>query len=247
MLYELEKKDWLFLILNLVALGATLWGLLGGIYVLGGIGGVSFLVVLWFSINHFKHKPYPYSILCNHIVLEFRTSDGSQAHYTQEQRLRPNRTDLSMYFDPVTWMEGTIANPEGHIFEVDPKTKTATREIPSTLQPLKMRGYRHIFDEPLTKGRLYKRIFTAEFLNSFPDDYEGYHFSPIAPQRDIRLTILFHPGKPPLSIEVFRVLPHAEIRVPHEQPVGLPGGGNRFTFTCNSIAARHAYKIAWTW
>ncbi len=247
MLYDFEKKDWFFLIIDFVALGATLWGLLGGIYVLGGLGGVGFLVALWFSFNHFKHKSYPYSILCNHIVVDFKTDDANLAHYTQEQRLRPNRTDLSVYFDPVTWAEGTVRNHEAHIFEIDPKTQVAIREIPSTIHPLKLRGYRHVFDEPLKKGGLYKRVFVAELVNSFPDHYEGYTFSPIAPQRDVRLTILFHPGKPPGSIEVFKVLPHAELMVPCEQPVRLPQGGSRFTFTCNRIAPRQTYRIGWAW
>lgn len=99
MLFDLERKDWLFLGLDLWALGLTLWGLIGRIYLLGGAGALATAVVVWLSFNHFKHKKFPFWILSHHTVLDFLKADGSLMHYTKEQRIRPNKPDLNVYLD----------------------------------------------------------------------------------------------------------------------------------------------------
>ncbi|MCZ6623327.1 MAG: hypothetical protein O7B35_03680 [Deltaproteobacteria bacterium] len=240
---EFTGKEWLWLALAVASIIASLAGYVDVVYVLAG---VIILVLAAFVVadivRRFRHHEYPFKILESFVVLGFASqTDGSLAHYVKEQRLLCLQDQVPALEEAVS-CDGKVEGVSMYLWDAASGTRLDTSCERSP------RGYRHVFQQHPTKGRIYRRVVMWTFRDSYPKDEEGYTLTLRQPTERVRFTILFPYRRPPKDVTVSLLTLTGKKAVPRAEPLTLPEGRVRFSF---SLPAQHAvgtdYDIKWRW
>ena len=241
---DFNQKDWVFLILSIVAIVAGVASFSYGHIVL--LICILALGMIWgyFTIVHFRHKGYPFTIIKSRVCIDFADKEGKLANFWKEHIIRPNQPNRKDY-DEYICQDGKVTNINASIVGV--KSHYINEDVDSEGYSRKYEvKVRHVFDNELEKGREYRRIFSYDVIDSYTHSKEKYHLHVDRPIKNVLIELRFPREREIKTIRVCRAcIKKGEIVLPSE-PTIIHGDKTIFfhEFIKPDLGR---YFIEWTW